>query len=509
MNTKTRWLRGFLAALSFAGFALSGAGSAFAEGPVSAAAVPGNVVSVAGDNDAGTGPTAGEQWGRPGGRTINFTVGNASAFSTLVWGVVNGTVPTVAFDNSLTPNTSEYMTFDQASNLAGGVARWHGAASLQLANASAQFYNTRFTLTVTTTGGTPVALAFANGTVNPGVNVMSSGSFKANLLFEMESNGSWGPLLTVYDGLPTIPGPSPGTPGPVLSGVSTGFYYTTGANLTIEQHDAHITGLLGSIKDDTAFMRIDLPGHLQQIGNDAGEIRSQISGNIVPSLNQILQVVSQPGSSTAATPNDVNQAVNKAKSDLSDIILILFGISPCPPQAGPICTTAKFIKDLSTQASVDLANVKLDGILIGLNNAQGGINTLQGGLSSINGKLDNLQATLGSCSEAGTIMVQAVDLDAKDKQARWLVKTTQDGVLVNAVLSRLLVVRSSKSSASVLQDVTSMATATTLGNGVHDISLNVVKNVSDGNAYIFEVRRVDGSCTLLGTAMVTSGKHDD
>jgi hypothetical protein len=498
----------FHAVLMFA--ALAFAGSAQADGPVGAGAVPGNVVSVASDNDAGSGPTAGEQWGRPGGRTIAFTVGSTAAFGSLAWGVVNGTVPTVAFDNSLTPNTGEYMTFDQpASNLAAGMARWTGTAPLQLSGASVQLYNTRFTLTVTTTGGAPVPLAFANGTVNPGIDVASSGSFKANLLFEMQSGGNWGPLLTVYDGLATLPGPAPGTPGPVLSGVSTGFYYTTASGLSLEQHDAHIAGLLGQIKDDTAFTRIDNTNRLQSIGNDAAQVRSQIDNNIAPSLNQILQKVSQPGGGNAATQGDVSQAVNQAKSDLQDVLMILFGIAPCPPQAGPICTTAKFIKDLSTQASVDLANARLDGILIGLNNVQGGIGSLQGSLTSIQGKLDALKSTMDSCMDAGAITVQATALDAKDKQLRWLLKTSQDGVPVSAVLTRLLVVRSSKSTASVVQDITGMATSAPLGGGLQDVSLNVVKNVSDGSAFVFEVRLVDGTCTLMGSSLVASGIKQD
>lgn len=537
---------------AFAAFALV-AINALADGPVDAGGVPGGAVAKTADNDALTGATAGEQWGRPGGRTITFTVGNTSGLGSLYWGVVNATVPTVAFDNSLTPNTSEYMTFDgSGSDLGGGIARWTGAAQLQLANGSTQMYPTRFTLTVTNTGGTPILLSGVNGSVSPGINVLVSGSFRANLLFEMQVNGTWGPLLTTYDGLPTNPGPLPGSPGPVLSGVSTGFYFT-GAGITLAEHDAHIAGLLGGIKGDTEFLRIDMVGRLTGLSSDVSDIKNGVQYNIPQSLQQILNAVQASGGQNPnlATRDDVNGV----KDNVQQLLFTLFGLMPCPsspPDAAAMCNSIKKIKDLSTQSSVDalqvligMLNGKVDATQAGINGlggkidtAQAGINGLggkidaaqasvnalggkvdatqgsvnalggkvdavQGGITSVQQKLDALQAGLHTCADLASLDVQASPLDAKGKTQHWLLRTTQDGLGVNPQLSKVLVIRSAKTGTTAT-DATSLAKVVTFTPGLHDVSLDSVKSAADANAIMFEVRLTDGSCTLVGSALVSN-----
>jgi hypothetical protein len=514
---------------AFAAFALV-AINALADGPVDAGGVPGSAVAKTADDDALIGSSAGEKWGRPGGRTIVFTVGNTANLGSLHWGVVNATVPTVAFDNSLTPNTSEYMTFDgSGSNLGGGIARWTGAAQLQLANGSIQTYGTRFTLTVTNTGGSPILLTGVNGSVSPGINVLLSGSFRANLLFEMQVNGTWGPLLTTYDGLQTNPGPLPGSPGPVLSGVSTGFYFT-GAGITLAEHDTHITGLLGGIKGDTEFLKIDMVGRLTGLSSDVSDIKNSVQNNIPQSLSQILNAVQGQGGQNpnVATRNDVNGV----KNDLQQLLFTLFGLMPCPtdPDAAAMCNSIKKIKDLSTQASVDalqvligMLNGKADATQAGINGlvgkidaAQGSVNALggkvdavQGGITSVQQKLDALQAGLHTCADLASLDVQASPLDAKGKTQHWLLRTTQDGLGVNPQLSKVLVIRSAKSGTTAT-DATSLAKVVTFSSGLHDVSLDSVKGAADANAILFELRLTDGSCTLVGSALVSNpASHED
>jgi hypothetical protein len=65
-------------------------------------------VTITADTDGGSG----EQWGRAGGRTVTYTVGDISAFATLNWGNQNGTAPSVAFDDDL--DASEVLTSHQS-----------------------------------------------------------------------------------------------------------------------------------------------------------------------------------------------------------------------------------------------------------------------------------------------------------------------------------------------------------------------------------------------------------
>ena len=493
MHCALHSIRRFGAALLLAALALSGAATAYADGPVTAGGVPGGAVAITGDDDALTGPDAGERWGRLGGRTITYTLGNTSALGSLQFGVVAGTVPTVAFDNSLTPNTNEYMTYDQTSNLAGGIARWHGAGQLQLLTGM-QTFNTRFTLTVTTVANNPVPLTFVNGGVSPGSNVLASGSFKANLYFEMQVNGVWGPLLTTYDNLPNKISGSPNPPGPVLSGVSTGFYFT-GAGMTIAQHDAHITALLGDLQGDVDFLTTDAINRLKGIGTEVATIRGAVVNSIPSTLQEILGKLSGGQNSNAATRSDVESARN----DLQNIMLILWGLMPCPPEAGPLCTMAKFIKDLSTQASVDLANGKLTDVLSGLTGISGGVGGVQTSINAMQGKLDALQAAANACS--GSLRVETSQVSMNDKQRRWIVKTTRDGALVNASVS-VVSVAAPKAGPASAQNVSGQATVASLGTGLHDVSLNVVKGVSDGAVYVFQASLAAGACTLQGSVMV-------
>lgn len=506
--------------------------SAFADGPIDAGGVPGGAVAKTADNDALTGSTAGEQWGRAGGRNLAFTVGNTSDLATLYWGIVNATVPTVAFDNSLTPNTSEYMAFDgSGSNLAGGIARWSGSAQLQLVNAPLQAFATRFTLTVTTPNGAPIALSGVNGSVSPGINVLTSGSFRANLLFEMFANGSWGPLLTVYDALPTLPGPGPGTPGPVLSGVSTGFYFT-GAGLTLADHDAHITGLLGAIKGDTQFLKDDTVGRLSGIMTDLSDVKNEVQQNIPSSLQQILGALqNQTQNPNVATRNDVNNAA----SQLQQMLAMLWGLMPCPttgdPQSVQMCAMARKIQELSTQSSVDAVAIliglltgkvdtaqgsinglglKIDGVLGNVNGVGGKVDSVQTAINGMQLKLDAIAASTGAtCADLASLDVQLAPMDSKGKSQHWLVRTTRDSVTVNPTVNKVLLIRNNKA-VTTATDITAVATITTFATGLHDVALNNVKNAGDANALVVEVSQTIGSCTLNGSAMATNpASHDD
>jgi len=489
---------GVLALLAFRG------DPARADGPVTPAALPGGATLVS-DTDTGNG----QQWGRAGGRSTTYAINNPDGFSALSWGVVSGANPHLALDGTL--DSSELLMFASGeSDLAGSIARWTGQAALPLLGGGSVTIPTRFTLKVTR-GGSPLPLFFAAGGVSPGADVLSNIPFTANFLFEMQyvtalpgGDNSWQPVLDLYDSLTvTQPGQPPSTNvGPVLTGVSTGFYFAGGTSLTLEQHDAHIAGLLGPIAGDVAFLRTEVPPRLLGLGEQAVEIKNRV--------NEVLSRF--PSGGSLATANEVQSAIGQ----LQQILLILFGLFPCPPEAGPLCTTAKFVKDLSTQASVDAVMAALTSVQTQLasrasqSSVQGvkaSVETVQQGVTAANVKLDALQGSLDVISGGG-LDVQVSRVATRPGRLRWLVKTTRDGVLVNAILAQLVSVHTSGPNA-VAQNVIGLATVNPILPGLHDVSVNVVRGVTDGNAYLFEAQLVEGAAVATGSTLVGTEKHDD
>ena len=483
--------------------------AASATGPVSAAAVPGTVTVT--DSDSGNG----QAWGRAGGRNLAFTVNTPSAFSALTWGVQNGTNPSLAFDGAVTTSTSEVMSYTAGqSNLAGGVVRWTGAAVLTLASGQTLSVPTRFTLTFTNASAAPVAI-FDGAGVSPGTSLLVPGQVHANELFEMQyvsalgGDNSWRPVLDLYDALATPAGGSPqANQGPVMTGVTTGFYYATVvAGLTLEQHDANITNQLNAIKGDTSFLRVDIPGRLQSIATDLGDVKNTVNNSLFQSVSQIQQQVtqlvnnSQSGGGNTATRDDVK--------GLQTMLMVFWGVMPCPAEFGPQCPGVRKIQDLATEANVNDVKAATSGILIGMNQL-----ATASSVSSLSGKVDALQVALSAAqAKIGTLQdmidggtsfaVTTMLLPAVQKQVRWLVGTTRGGVSFNPSSVKVSAVFGSTSPATV-RDVTANAHITTIAPGLHDIAVDVVKGVSDGDAYVIDVGLVEGGVTLKGSAVVSS-----
>ena len=352
------------------------------------ASLPGITIA---DNDV-----RGETWGRAGGRTITYTVANPSQYSLLVFGIGNGSVPTLAFDNNLTPNTGEYMSFDNAaSDLNGGVARWHGSAVLTYFGGSTQTVLTRFTLTVHNAAG---PLALSNGAATPGVNVLTSGPFTVNLLFEASPNNgqSWQAALDFYDAAQTPQGNPQGTSGPVLSGVSYGFYYDIG--LTLDAHDANmnarfdgVTGQLNGIKTDTGYLHDDWNPKWNQIYTDLFNDTKKITDGQQDLSKQIMNLQFPNIPQDIASKQDVKNAAGDAQQGITQTLLILWGILDCkqtvPPEQQAVCDSIKFTKDLATQKSVDALTTSVGDVATNVNTINTNVGALPGQISTVNGNV--------------------------------------------------------------------------------------------------------------------------
>ncbi len=149
----------------------------------------------------------GECIGKGSGLNIAYSNFDFSQFETLHWGAAEIDAVAFAFDGGI-DQIGETMTFDLAqSDLANGMARWTGQATLWYWVGS--FYATspfltRFTLRVTDSLGNPVPMiqASALGIPGNGAVITVTGNFTANLLIETNSGG-WQPALQVFDGYNT------------------------------------------------------------------------------------------------------------------------------------------------------------------------------------------------------------------------------------------------------------------------------------------------------------------
>src|SRR5690349_8218787 len=128
-------------------------------------AADGPVTSIAGvtqTNDSDTGN--GERWGRPGGRTLTFMVGSTPTLATLFWGAT--AQPTASFNNSVN-QVGETMTL---SSFSPSQAFWTGSADLPLDGGGSITIPTRFTLTITPSGGSSPITTSAGGAI-AGINL--------------------------------------------------------------------------------------------------------------------------------------------------------------------------------------------------------------------------------------------------------------------------------------------------------------------------------------------------
>jgi hypothetical protein len=416
------------------------------------------------------------------------------------------------------------------SNLNGGVVVFTGGATLQIVTIGTfSGLPTRFTMRFTrASNNAPIPITFDANGVSPGADVLATGDFKVNLLFEMFNSSAWGgdngyrPVLDLYDALATPPGspPGPNVVGPVMTGVTTGFYYTEAdTGMSIEEHDLHVTQLFGSLdatKTRVQFMHDDWVLRWNGIQNQVQGVGNSINNSVVPTLTQIQQQVGQlvgQGTGNLATKSDVQNSGQQIQMT----IMMIAGIVPCPapPQQGAAeCAAAKKISDLSTQLSVDSVKVDTTGILIGMNQTNGILiglnNALQGkasqsSLDALSAKIDDLQDAIDGAGSPSLEMVVAPIDSQGSQQRRWIVKVSRDGALVGASLTRVSTARTGKG-ATVYANVTGNSHVVTLAPGVLEVSVDVIKDVTDGSLYVFEATFNAGGATLQGSALAGPGK---
>ena len=481
----------WFAAIAFAG--LCATGLVLADGPIGAGSLPGG--AFVNDSD----PGSGEQWGRLGGRTIQYTINDPANFTMLTWGAVGVSAVSLAFDGAVNAPTE---TLSLTSN-SGGVAQWTGSAVLPLATGPALQLETRFTLTVTDGSGAAVPLSSDPSGNQPGLDVLAAGGqFTAHLLFEANHPGSpgipagWTPALDLFDALETDPGTPPGTGGPVLTGFNNGFFFEVLQGLSLEDHDNNLITQTEMIKDSLAFLTTDAINRLQMLAQEHGEIHNWVNANHQEALAalQLLQQLVQalPDLSGVATSEDVQRVsddVRQAQEDLQNILLILFGILPCPDGADG-CPPGETLQLFATPESVEQVREDVQSLLT---------------------KVMDIQTTLEESARMPEIEVQVTRVGKEShgrshrKIVRFLMTTTINGKLADVSIVRALAISVWKRGPAVPQDVTVYTVPVSLGPGLVDVRVELPHGVGKAQAYQFDVFFDDGEVVAQGSALVPTG----
>ncbi len=429
MSRNSRCLVPWLSALALV-FAV---GTASADGPVTPFSLPGGVVV----NDSDTG--SGEQWGR-GVRTITFSVNNPGDFTELSWGVVAGTVPEAAFDGIVNPGTPERMTLDPLSPFALGTAVWTGSARVRTRFGTLNL-PTRFTLTVSKSAGGPVPLVIAAGGVDPGIDVLSAGDFRATMRFEA-MRGTWQPLINVYDGLNTFPGGPPF--GPTITGISTGFYFE-GVDLSVEEHDTNITNQLTDIAGDISFLEGETVGRLELALTDLTMLKTQVLA-LPTNFDQEFQ--------------SLEGSIDRVREGIQEALFVLFGLFPCPPDAPQEFCDA-----------IDQGEVEVE--------------------------------VVNSSHSRGKKQKSSSSGNDQKSHSRWLIQTTLGGRPVDVTLSQLLAVTVRRTSPATVADITGQVVMAPVGPGLYDLVFSDPRGLKNVAAFSINVEHDKGTGIAHGSTFVS------
>lgn len=369
------------------------------EGPTTAP--PGGVTIV--DTDPGDG----EQWGRIGGRTLEFYNLDLSQFDQLLWGPVGLFAVKVAFDGAV-DEPGEILTY--SGNPTPGVLIWTGDTDVTLQGSCSGTYSvdTRFQMTVSDANGDPVVFVTHPTTSLPQVNVKALLPDLSGLLFAAKLEifaknpvvcyandclpayqtpvGEFGPALNVFDCLNT----DPAQEGDALTQYDWGFFYElTGVGPSLAEHDAHIAGLIDGVQATTddisakvGFLYEDWGFVMPGLRQDHGEILqgvSAVEGKLDaqgPKFGQIQQGISALEGkldTQGSVLENVQQNMDKLNSLPNlQLLLLLFGIEAdevgMPPD--PNLPPFEFVEQISDlyvaigalEAKADSLETKIDDL---------------------------------------------------------------------------------------------------------------------------------------------------
>ena len=211
-------------------------------------------------------------------------------------------------------------------------------------------------------------------------------------------------------------------------------------------------------------------------------------GQVLTRLQELMEALPDPTMlpENLATSNDVEHA----REALQDILLILFGLVDCPPEAGGLCPDGRLAL-FATPESVQMVQDDVEELL---------------------SKIMDIQDALDGAAGMPEVEVQVAEVthDASGTSRRYILTTTVDGGLVDAILVKGTAVIANKTDPAMTEDVTGFAAATSLGPGMLDVTLALPHELKKATVVQLEVFFDDGDIMAHGIAQVHSvGKGDD
>lgn len=425
--------------------------TAQATGPVSAASLPGGATVV--DSDGGSG----EQWGRAGGRTINYSDFVLANFTELDWQAISAGM---AFDGEITGATLEEMI--GPSLIAPNTLQWSGETTItnDITNSVETVY-TRFTV---------IADTIFSGPPPYTIDVfLAGGNFEINILFEASLNpgGPFEPALDFFDAYPTPIAHD----GFAITALHDGFFYEQLVGMTLEEHDNNMQGRFDNVDGAIDFLRIESINRLTDIDATVWDNNDKLIW-IKSDLEELLNA----GAGDWATEEDINflrdflsqehDGLRERMSETDALILCMWlgnELFPlCPPEVPP-----------------------------GLPN----LITLTAGQAAIMEKLE-----LAASQEVDVTAVKSPRASSKSEFV-FMVLTKVNGVPVDAVITAVTAVTESEEDGIGIQ--TPPFDTSAVSTGFQSLVLDVSDNLTSTKTVIISVEYVDGDSTLQGTVLVS------
>jgi hypothetical protein len=505
-------------------------------------------VVISNDTDSGDG----EQWGRPGGREITFSIIDISQFTLLLWGAVDEDAVGIAFDGELNP--AERLTY--TSNPTTGQAVWTGQTQVEIAtgvSSTAWFdVDTKFILSVEDSVGNPVAFTFDSVTGLPRVDVTglipSIFTARLEMLAKNPSSeytecdggetpipeGQFGPALDVFDCLMTLPTADEHA----ITEFNGGFFYdSAGEILDLEEHDAHITGLIDVMEakaDDLSlkvgFLHEDWPNVWSEVFDFQGVMLGEISN-----LNGIISGYDSVFSALEAKADNLNGLVSgfdaafgalEAKADSipqrfdelsnqlnelpfherfnrldqlpdTSLFLLLFGF---PPEiiGNPEMPPFDFVRDNSMLYQVlDALEAKADA--------------LETKADDLAEQIASLQASTGEATEIDIQVKDFKSLELKGKETetikRFVILLKVNGVPKEGGIITSVDAIVDGGEISVVPVVE--FTATELGGGIYAAEIPITDSIGGAKVLFMQVSYTENSDTIYGSTLLTIGPHTE
>lgn len=459
-----------------------------AVGPVDVASLPGGATVF--DSDGGSG----EQWGRAGGRTINYSGFVLANFTELEWRSISAGM---AFDGEITGATFEEMAGPLL--IAPNALQWSGETTITNdITASIETVYTRFTVVADTIFSGPPPLA---------IDIFLAGAnFEINVLFEASLNpgGPYQPALDFFDAYPTPVGHG----GFAITSFSHGFWFEQLVGMTLEEHDSNMQGRFDDVDGAIDYLTIESINRLVDIAATVIDNNDKLIW-VKSDLEELLNA----GAGDWATEEDIDflrEFLSGEHDDIRDrlsesqslMLCMWIGndlIPVCPDEIPPGLPSLLALTTGQADIMDKLEWAKLDIEALSAQLAAGQAELIEK-LDWAKMDIEALSAQLAANREIDVTAVKSPRASGK-KDHIFMVFTTVNGVPVDAVVTSVTAVTESEEDG--IGVVSPPYDIAAVSAGFQSVDVDVSDDLSSTKTVIITVEYIDGDNTLQGATLVS------